>query len=164
LNPGSTEAAPVPEIAWPQKHLTTGRGASALAERTAPIDKSALAIAEPRRHRSKEHLRFVAKQVCLVCGRKHCDPHHLSFMQARALGRKVSDEYVVPLCRIHHRAVHHVSDEQVWWTQQGIDPVLVARNLWATTRLPGSPPGAELKSEPGGPDAATSLSGSEATA
>jgi hypothetical protein len=98
-------------------------------------DDPALAAAKPRRHRSKEHLRFVARQACVVCGRKHSDPHHLSFMQPRAMGRKVSDEYVVPLCRIHHRAVHRVSDEQVWWTQQGIDPVVVARNLWSSTRL-----------------------------
>jgi hypothetical protein len=99
------------------------------------IDKSALRVAEPRRYRNKEHLRFVAQQACLVCGRKHSDPHHLSFMQPRALGRKVSDEFVVPLCRIHHRAVHRVSDEQVWWTQQGIDPIVVARSLWTSTHL-----------------------------
>jgi ERF superfamily len=99
------------------------------------IDKSMLAVAEPRRYRNKEHLRFVAKQACLVCGRKHSDPHHLGFMQPRALGRKVSDEFVVPLCRIHHRAVHRVSDERAWWAQAGIDPVQVARKLWTSTRL-----------------------------
>jgi hypothetical protein len=99
------------------------------------IDKSVLAVAEPRRHRNKEHLRFVAKQACLVCGRKHSDPHHLGFMQPRALGRKVSDEFVVPLCRIHHREVHRVSDERAWWQQVGIEPVQVARQLWTNTRL-----------------------------
>jgi hypothetical protein len=98
-------------------------------------DGNVLAVVKPSRHRSKEHLRFVARQACVVCGRKHSDPHHLSFMQPRAMGRKVSDEYVVPLCRIHHRAVHRVGDEQVWWTQQGIDPAAVARNLWSNTRL-----------------------------
>jgi hypothetical protein len=130
------------------------------------VDKSTLTLAEPRRHRSKEHLRFVAKQACLVCGRKRSDPHHLSFMQPRAMGRKVSDEYVVPLCRIHHRAVHGVSDEQVWWTQQGIDPVPIARNLWASTRLDGSPVGAELTADPGEPGAASGpgVTASEATA
>jgi hypothetical protein len=99
------------------------------------IDKSVLAVAEPRRHRNKEHLRFVAKQACLVCGRKHSDPHHLGFMQPRALGRKVSDEFVVPLCRIHHREVHRVSDERAWWQRLGIEPIEVARNLWESTRL-----------------------------
>jgi len=99
------------------------------------IDKSVLAVAEPRRFRNKEHLRFVAQQACLVCGRKHSDPHHLGFAQPRALGRKVSDEFVVPLCRTHHRAVHRVSDERTWWKQAGIDPVQIARQLWTNTRL-----------------------------
>ena len=99
------------------------------------IDQSILAVAEPRRHRNKEHLRFVAKQPCLVCGRKHSDPHHLGFMQPRALGRKVSDEFVVPLCRIHHREVHRAGDERAWWKHAGIDPIEVARALWSSTRL-----------------------------
>jgi hypothetical protein len=103
------------------------------------IDKSVLTVAEPRRYRSREHLRYVAKQACLVCGRKHSDPHHLSFTQPRALSRKVSDEFVVPLCRIHHRAVHRTNDEQAWWKQLGIEPLEVARKLWASTRLEGSP-------------------------
>jgi len=70
-----------------------------------------------------------------VCGRKPSDPHHLRFTQPRALGRKVSDEFVAPLCRIHHRAVHRVSDERAWWKQVGTDPVAVARKLWRITRL-----------------------------
>ena len=35
----------------------------------AKIDKSALTISEPKRVRSKEHLRYVARQPCLICGR-----------------------------------------------------------------------------------------------
>ena len=99
------------------------------------IGKSLLPVAKPRRHRDKEHLRFVAKQPCLVCGRKHSDPHHLGFMQPRALGRKVSDEFVVPLCRIHHREVHRAGDGRRWWKQARIDPIDVARKLWSSTRL-----------------------------
>ena len=99
------------------------------------VDKSVLTITGPRRYRNKEHLRFVAQQACLVCGRKPSDPHHLRFMQPRALGWKVSDEFVAPLCRIHHRAVHRVSDERAWWKQVGIDPVKVACKLWRNTRL-----------------------------
>jgi hypothetical protein len=115
---------------------TASLAAPGAPENPAPtgIDKSALGVAEPRRHRDKQHLRFVAKQACLVCGRKHSDPHHLGFMQPRALGRKVSDEFVVPLCRIHHREVHRVSDERAWWEQAGIDPIDVARVLWSSTR------------------------------
>ena len=123
--PGSVPAATVPVAApvAPENPALTG------------IDKSVLAVAEPRRHRDKQHLRFVAKQACLVCGRKHSDPHHLGFMQPRALGRKASDEFAVPLCRIHHREVHRVSDEAAWWKQVGIEPIAVARKLWECTRL-----------------------------
>jgi hypothetical protein len=102
--------------------------------RIKPVDKSVLTISEPRRYRNKEHLRFVAQQACLVCGRTPSDPHHLRFAQARALGRKVSDEFVVPLCRGHHREVHRAGDERAWWKRIGIAPVKVARTLWRNTR------------------------------
>ena len=97
------------------------------------IDKSRLARPEPRRFRDKEHVRFVAKQPCLICGRRPADPHHLRFAQHRALGRKVSDEFTVPLCRGHHREVHRCGDEAAWWKKAGIDPSLGARALWLET-------------------------------
>jgi ERF superfamily len=99
------------------------------------IDKSILAVAAPRRYRNREHLRYVAQQACLICGRKQSDPHHLRYLQPRALGRKASDEFAVPLCRSHHRAVHRAGDEQAWWQAAGIDPIKVARQLWRQTRL-----------------------------
>jgi ERF superfamily len=99
------------------------------------IDKRTLVIATPRRYRNREHLRYVAQQACLICGRKQSDPHHLRYLQPRALGRKASDEFAVPLCRSHHRAVHRAGDEQAWWKAAGIDPVKVARQLWQQTRL-----------------------------
>jgi hypothetical protein len=98
------------------------------------IDKSVLSVSEPRRYRNKEHLRFVAGKACLVCGRKPSDPHHLRFVQPRALGRKASDEFAVPLCRIHHRLVHRVGNEAAWWRDAGIDPLKAARKLWKHTR------------------------------
>jgi ERF superfamily len=101
---------------------------------TKGIDKSILTIATPRRYRNPEHLRFVAQQACLICARKPSDAHHLGFTQPRALGRKVSDEFAVPLCRGHHRAVHRSRDERAWWGQAGIDPIKVARSLWKETR------------------------------
>jgi hypothetical protein len=99
------------------------------------IDKSVLAIAAPRRYRNKEHLRHVAQQACVLCGRKPSDPHHLRFVQPRALGRKASDEFAVPLCRTHHRAAHRTGNEAAWWKEAGIDPVKVARKLWRQTRM-----------------------------
>jgi ERF superfamily len=99
------------------------------------IDKSVLAVAAPRRYRNREHLRYVAKQPCLICGRRPSDPHHLRYLQPRALGRRASDEFAVPLCRVHHRAVHRARDERAWWRVAGIDPDQVARKLWKDTRI-----------------------------
>ena len=99
------------------------------------IDKSVLAVGTPRRYRNKEHLRYVAQQPCLLCARKPSDPHHLRFVQPRALGRKASDEFAVPLCRVHHRAVHRAGDERAWWKQTSIDPLKIARKLWKHTRV-----------------------------
>ena len=97
------------------------------------IDKSALVLSEPRRIRDKEHVRFVAKQPCLICGRQPADAHHLRFAQLQALGRKVSDEFTVPLCRGHHREVHRCGDEGAWWKNAGIDAIGAARVLWTET-------------------------------
>ena len=97
------------------------------------VDKSELSHPEPRRIRDREHVRFVTKQPCLICGRTPSDPHHLRFAQQRALGRKVSDEFTVPLCRGHHREVHRCGDEVAWWQKVGIDPTVAARALWLKT-------------------------------
>jgi len=104
------------------------------------IDKTVLALPMPRRIRDREHVKAVAKQPCLVCGRHPADAHHLRFAQSRALGCKVSDEFTVPLCRGHHREVHHCGDEAAWWHRSGIDPIISARALWLQTHpLPPSP-------------------------
>jgi hypothetical protein len=60
-------------------------------------------------------------------------------MQPRALGRRVSDEFAVPLCRTHHRALHRYGDEAAWWKSAGIDAVTKAQRLWQHTRLSGAP-------------------------
>jgi len=107
-----------------------------LAEQTSAatqINRSVLVFPEPRRVRDRDHIRHVIKQPCLVCGRRPSDPHHLRFAQSRALGRKVSDEFTVPLCRGHHRELHRHGDEAGWWQKLGLDPNKAARALWLTT-------------------------------
>ena len=120
-----------------------GRSAEALSEpngrgakkpkQSKSIDKSALSFPEPRRVRDREQVRHVAQQSCLVCGRKPCDAHHLRFAQSRALGRKVSDEFTVPLCRGHHHELHRYGDEAQWWRKAAINPLAAARALWLET-------------------------------
>jgi hypothetical protein len=101
------------------------------------VDKAELALGEPRRYRDRAHLRFVSAQPCLICGRRPSDAHHLRFAQPRALGRRVSDEFTVPLCRSHHRALHRHGDEVAWWESNKVDAVVVAHELWQQTRLDG---------------------------
>jgi len=91
-------------------------------------------LRKPVRRRNKAHLAFVAAQPCLVCQRSPCDAHHLKFAQPRTLGRKVSDEFTVPLCRTHHRDNHRFGDEQAWWSNLAIDAVGTSRQLWVSTR------------------------------
>src|SRR3989442_11504554 len=61
-------------------------------------------------------------------------PHHLRFAQQRALGRRVSDEFTVPVCRLHHRELHRSGDEAAWWRSFNINPLPVALKLWQQTR------------------------------
>ena len=85
------------------------------------------------RKRNKTHLAFVAAQACLICQRSPCDAHHLRFAQPRSLGRKVSDEFTVPLCREHHQQLHRHGNEAAWWANVQISPITVAEELWKAT-------------------------------
>jgi DNA recombination protein Rad52 len=98
------------------------------------IDKSVLTFGEPKRIRSKEHLRFVGSQPCLICGRAPSHPHHLRYAQSRGLSLKVSDEFTVPLCAIHHDHIHKTGKEKEWWQERNIDPLKVAGDLWQQSR------------------------------
>jgi len=125
--------------AIPAENAKAGEATAALEERlaekarTPQIDKRVLGFPEPRRIRDRDHIRHVMKQSCLICGRRPSDPHHLRLAQSRALGRKVSDEFTVPLCRTHHREIHRCGDESSWWRNTGIDPLAAARVLWLET-------------------------------
>jgi ERF superfamily len=87
------------------------------------------------RLRDREHCKFVATQPCVVCGRAPTEAHHIRFAQPRAFGRKVSDEYTVPVCRLHHRDLHGYGDEASWWAGVSIDPLPIALELWRRSRM-----------------------------
>jgi hypothetical protein len=117
----------------PCQNAEAGDVASGEASRTSPIDKAVLGFPEQRRVCDREHVRYVMRQPCLLCGRRPSDPHHLRFAQGRALGRKVSDEFTVPLCRTHHREIHRYGNEEEWWHKTKIDPLAAAPTLWLQT-------------------------------
>jgi hypothetical protein len=105
-----------------------------------PASRRRRAAAKAIRLRDKDHCKFVTTQPCIVCGRAPSEAHHVRFAQPRALGRKVSDEYTVPVCRLHHRDLHGYGDEASWWAGVNIDPLPIALDLWrrSHTQLPGS--------------------------
>ena len=137
---GGAPASSAPPLARPSRSPRQPKFRS----RSPGIDKTILALREPRWVRDRDHVQYVAKHPCLICGRQPCDAHHLRFSQSRAIGRKVSDEFTVPLCRGHHREVHRGGNEIAWWRKAGIDPTVAARALWLESRPLSSGPGSPL--------------------
>ena len=139
------EAAPPDTVPREREHPTLE--AQALEPATPPAagtppvqDQSpgpALPKASPRK-RNKAHLLFVRGKPCVICQQTPSDAHHLRFAQPRALGRKVSDEFVVPLCRAHHRELHRHGNEKAWWANQQISPLPIAEELWAASQIHGA--------------------------
>ena len=46
------------------------------------------------------------------------------------MGRKVSDEFTVPLCATHHHELHMRGNELEWWRDKQIEPLGIADELW----------------------------------
>ena len=112
------------------------------------IDKSALAISEPKRIRCKEHLRYVASQPCVICGRSPSHAHHVRYAQRRGLGIKVSDVFTVPLCATHHQQLHNTTKEREWWQARKIDPLMIASTLWRESQSRFPDPTQAVDKEP----------------
>lgn len=128
-------ATPTPPASAPPETLPDQQTAALPAS---SVVEATVMLGYPRRHRDKAHLKFVASQPCLICNRSPCDAHHLKFAQPTALGRKVSDEFTVPLCRTHHRQLHRTGRETHWWAAfTTIEPLKVAKELWEKSRNTG---------------------------
>jgi len=143
LNLGADELEKFPDGPTEPASISPANAAPPTTVATNPEDQNAESMVTPlrksMRRRNKAHLAFVAAQPCLVCQRSPCDAHHLKFAQPRALGRKVSDEFTVPLCRDHHHELHRHSNEMAWWANLQIAPIETATELWAATLLQADP-------------------------
>jgi ERF superfamily len=136
LSPAPDEQGPAEPISPAQGPEGDATSITAAAEDQGPHDQEKVTpLRKPTRRRNTAHLAFVAAQPCLVCQRSPCDAHHLKFAQPRSLGRNVSDEFTVPLCRDHHRELHRQGNESGWWANVQIAPLRVAKELWETTLL-----------------------------
>jgi hypothetical protein len=159
LNPGADELQRPPETAAEPGSIGAAKGngstalqtplATAADDQTSRAEELVTPLRKSTRRRSKAHLAFVAAQPCLICRRSPCDAHHLKFAQPRSLGRKVSDEFTVPLCRDHHHQLHRHGNERAWWANLQIDALKEARELWAATMLRAATECNDRQSGPG---------------
>src|SRR5262249_24987165 len=78
----TTEVATDPPTPSEQPAHRTGR---AKRRSNTGVDKRVLALPSPRRIRDRDHVKLVARQPCLICGRRPADAHHLRFAQSPAL-------------------------------------------------------------------------------
>ena len=115
----SSEKAQNVEVAFAAKLDELNEPASVALQRSQPAvnpgeERAAhvVTLSKPTRERDRNHLRLVATQPCLICGRTPSDAHHLKFAEQTAMGRKVSDKFTVPVCRIHHRDLHKRGNER----------------------------------------------------
>jgi hypothetical protein len=128
----------------PRRSAERENGSAEAVTPEAVAQLSVTPIGKTLRLRDRDHLKFVSAQPCVACGRSPSDAHHLKFAQGRALGRKVSDEFTVPLCRTHHRELHRRGDERIWWQQLNMNPLLAASALWTQSHPALAPPEANL--------------------
>jgi hypothetical protein len=141
--PGNPDPAEPPHAAAEQRVMQSRESNAGTSQKPSKVAKRqsrtavVRALGKTVRLRDKDHRKFVLRQPCLVCGRVPSDPHHLTFIQRRALGRRVSDEFTVPVCRVHHRELHRSGNEAAWWRKLNIDPLPVALKLWQRTRADG---------------------------
>lgn len=80
----------------------------------------------PKPVRDKDHLAFVRTLPCLICGAYGVDAHHVRAFQPRTMGKRVGDDKVVPLCRVHHDEAHAGREEEFWGPGTLTVPILVA--------------------------------------
>jgi hypothetical protein len=102
----------------------------------------------------------VAQQPCFLCAWRSADAHAIRFTPHPLFPGFFTDEYMVPLCRAHHRKLHRVGNEMAWWRARLAtydhdptrDPVAKARELWRASHATNTeqpPP----RGEGGGPNA-----------
>lgn len=74
---------------------------------------------------------------------EHCNgspihAHHLTTIKGeRGMGQKTGDNYTLPLCSLHHNALHRIG-EKSFWRLWGIDAIEETKRLWETFNNKGN--------------------------
>lgn len=84
-----------------------------------------------QRVRDKKYLAHVRQLPCLACRTPWCgDAHHVTYAEPNAMGKKVGDNWVVPLCRSCHTMLHMKGDEKKYWEIVDRNPIQWAERFW----------------------------------
>ena len=84
--------------------------------------------------RSKQYLRWVRQQPCVMCGAPADDAHHAVGQHKDLAGMaiKAGDEYAMPVCREHHNRIHQDPALQYWqgfWLVQTLSRALQSSQM-----------------------------------
>lgn len=78
--------------------------------------------------RSRQYLKWVKQQPCVMCGAPADDPHHLKGVgHMSGGGMTAPDSMVMPVCRRHHDEIHRTPelwDRQWEWVARTLDAAL----------------------------------------
>lgn len=95
-----------------------------------------------RQHDDK-HLAFIRTLPCVVSGvQVNIEAAHIRYSDAAwgkvnpGIGAKPDDKWTIPLSAAEHRLnrdAQHNGNEREFWQRNGIDPLPVARALWAVS-------------------------------
>lgn len=80
-----------------------------------------------QRWTNDKYLQWVKSQPCCVCNSIAHDAHHLIGHGQGGMGTKAHDLFTIPLCRVHHDALHQ--DPKGWESEHGSQLVLLFRFL-----------------------------------
>ena len=79
-----------------------------------------------------KHLDKIRGMSCIICeSPPKSDPHHITNAEKSGMGRKVGDNWTVPLCRECHGRLHmYKYGEKLFWAMTGIDPLEKSREFF----------------------------------
>lgn len=88
---------------------------------------------------NKNHLSFIRKLPCVVCGtRRHVEAAHVRMgnplygKPPAGMAEKPDDKWAVPLCPPHHDEQHSMNEAQ-FWVALAVDPLQLALALFNST-------------------------------